>query len=101
MRFIAYMCVLATAMLAQSPRQVEIQVNAAARQGPFRPIYAYFGYDEPNYTYTPNGHKLIAELGALSSVKVQIRAQRIDAELEWRCPHHRRFRDRIRTRRDA
>ena len=42
--------------------------------GPFRPIYSYFGYDEPNYTYMPNGRKLIGELVALSPVKVQIRA---------------------------
>jgi xylan 1,4-beta-xylosidase len=40
---------------------------------PFRPIYTYFGYDEPNYTYTKNGTKLIGELGALTDAPVHIR----------------------------
>jgi xylan 1,4-beta-xylosidase len=37
------------------------------------PVWAYFGYDEPNYTYTPNGRKLLAELSELSPTAVQIR----------------------------
>jgi xylan 1,4-beta-xylosidase len=41
--------------------------------GPFRPIFAYFGYDEPNYTYSANGRRLISELAALSSTPVYIR----------------------------
>jgi len=56
---------------------VEIRVDAAAKAGPFKPIYAYFGYDEPNYTYTANGAKLIGELAALSPVPVQIRAHHL------------------------
>jgi xylan 1,4-beta-xylosidase len=57
---------------AQTP--VEIRVDAAATVGAYRPMYAYFGYDEPNYTYMKNGKKLIAELQALSPVPVEIRA---------------------------
>ena len=30
------------------------------------PIWAWFGYDEPNYTYMPDGRKLLSELAALS-----------------------------------
>jgi xylan 1,4-beta-xylosidase len=60
---------------AQQP--VEVQVDAASRLGPFRPIYAYFGYDEPNYTYAANGKKLIGELAALSPVRVEIRAHHL------------------------
>lgn len=56
---------------------VEIQVDAGKTQGPFHPIYSYFGYDEPNYTYQPNGKKLIRELAALSPVPVQIRAHHL------------------------
>ena len=41
--------------------------------GAYKPIYGYFGYDEPNYTYAPNGKKLIHELAALSSAPVYIR----------------------------
>jgi xylan 1,4-beta-xylosidase len=52
---------------------VTIRVHANERVGPIRPIYAYFGYDEPNYTYTEHGRKLIGELAALSSAPVYIR----------------------------
>src|SRR3954468_7274029 len=52
---------------------VRIQVNAAQRIGPYKPIYGYFGYDEPNYTYTANGRKLIGELSRLSRDSVYIR----------------------------
>jgi xylan 1,4-beta-xylosidase len=57
--------------------QVAIRVDASARQGPWKPIWTYFGYDEPNYTYTPNGRKLISELSALSSTPVWIRTHHL------------------------
>jgi xylan 1,4-beta-xylosidase len=60
-----------TPAVAQEP--VTIVVDATKQVGPFKPIYGYFGYDEPNYTYTKNGKKLIGELAALSSGHVYIR----------------------------
>src|SRR5215831_2695075 len=66
------LALLATASgFAEEP--VVIRVNAAQAVGSFKPIYAYFGYDEPNYTYTKNGTKLVGELAALSSSPVYIR----------------------------
>ena len=59
------LCGLLVLTLPALAQPVEIRVDAAAVEGPFRPIYAYFGYDEPNYTYTANGRKLIGELAAL------------------------------------
>ena len=67
-------------VLAAAPlfgQAAEIRVDAAARQGPFRPIYYYFGYDEPNYTYSPNGKKLIRELTALSPARIVIRTHHL------------------------
>src|ERR1035441_983884 len=67
-------------MLAAAPlfgRAVEIRVDAGVKQGAFRPIYSYFGYDEPNYTYSANGKKLIGELAALSPVRVEIRTHHL------------------------
>lgn len=58
--------------LAQEP--VAIRVDGAARIGPYKPIYSYFGYDEPNYTYMKDGRKLVGELAALSKTPVHIRA---------------------------
>ncbi len=48
---------------AQTP--IAIRVDSSASLGAFRPIWPFFGADEPNYTYAPNGAKLIGELGAL------------------------------------
>jgi xylan 1,4-beta-xylosidase len=59
------------AMGAQT--RVQIRVDGGKKIGEFKPIYAYFGYDEANYTYTSNGKKLIGELAALTDAQVQIR----------------------------
>ncbi|HWB82602.1 MAG TPA: hypothetical protein VG675_00540 [Bryobacteraceae bacterium] len=59
-------------LLAQSP--VTISVNATETAGSFKPIFAYFGYDEPNYTYMKDGRKLVGELANLSATPVHIRA---------------------------
>ncbi len=63
------------ALSAQTP--VEIRVDAASKVGAYRPMYAYFGYDEPNYTYMPNGKKLIGELAALSPATVEVRVHHL------------------------
>ena len=61
--------------LAQQP--VSIRVDANQKLGTFKPIWRYFGYDEPNYTTMPNGRKLIGELAALSSAPVYIRTHNL------------------------
>ena len=45
--------------------------------GPLAPVWNYFGYDEPNYTYAPHGRQLIAELAASNSQRVQIRTHNL------------------------
>ncbi|MDQ6678486.1 MAG: beta-xylosidase [Acidobacteriota bacterium] len=64
---------LLTVGSALTQNQAVIRVDAASKLGPYKPIYGYFGYDEPNYTYTKNGAKLVGELAALSSSPVYIR----------------------------
>jgi len=61
----------------QAPDSVQIQVLADQPDGAFPPIWNYFGYDEPNYTYAPNGQKLLHELGALSPEPVYIRTHNL------------------------
>jgi xylan 1,4-beta-xylosidase len=73
----------------QAPDSVTIHVHADRSEGALRPIWNYFGYDEPNYTYAPNGKKLLGELSALSSVPVYVRVHNIlttgdgSASLKW------------------
>lgn len=56
---------------------VRIRVDAADRQGPLRPVYSYFGYDEPNYTYMKDGKKLLSQLAAASPVTVHVRVHNL------------------------
>ena len=45
----------------QAPETVDIHVQADQSDGAMPPIWNYWGYDEPNYTYPGNGKKLLGE----------------------------------------
>jgi xylan 1,4-beta-xylosidase len=72
MRIIFAVLLAAISMHAQDA--VTIRVDASKTVGAFKPIYGYFGYDEPNFTYAKNGRKLVGEFARLSSGPVYIRA---------------------------
>jgi xylan 1,4-beta-xylosidase len=68
--------------VARQPGQAErstvtIKIDANDRVAPLRPVWAWFGYDEPNYTYMKDGKKLLSELAALSPVPVYVRAHNL------------------------
>jgi xylan 1,4-beta-xylosidase len=63
--------------LACQTGQVSIRVDADDRIGPMTPVWAWFGYDEPNYTYMKDGNKLLSELAALSPVPVYVRTHNL------------------------
>ena len=62
------------AMLAASPQvdRVAIRVDTSVVRGPMTPIWAWFGNDEPNYAYMPDGKQLLSELAATSPVPKQV-----------------------------
>jgi xylan 1,4-beta-xylosidase len=75
---------------AQQPNDTAfIYVNAAKETDDMKPVWAWFGYDEPNYTYMKDGKKLLTELAALSPVPVYVRAHNLlttgdgAAALKW------------------
>ncbi|MBV9938701.1 MAG: beta-xylosidase [Acidobacteriaceae bacterium] len=68
-------CFSPTALLAQ--QLVTIHVDVSHKIGVFKPAWAYFGYDEPNYTYAKDGTKLIKELAALSRTPARIRTHNL------------------------
>ncbi|HEV8043191.1 MAG TPA: beta-xylosidase [Bryobacteraceae bacterium] len=74
-------------LLAQQP--VSINVDLGTSRGKWNPAWAFFGYDEPNYTYTQNGRKLLRELSAASPTPVYIRTHNLltsgdgTASLKW------------------
>jgi xylan 1,4-beta-xylosidase len=56
---------------------VTIQVHAAGNLEPLKPIWRFFGADEPNYATMPNGKKLMGELGAMRPDDVFFRAHNL------------------------
>lgn len=74
---------------AESPQTVNITVNLDKPIGAYKPIYAWFGYDEANFTTMHDGRALMTELHDLSPVPVTIRAHHLLTsgngvpELKW------------------
>ena len=73
----------------QAQVTVSIQVHAGQPTGPYKPIWNFFGADEPNYLYAPNGKKLLGELARLSPVPVYFRPHNLlttgngEGSLKW------------------
>jgi xylan 1,4-beta-xylosidase len=74
---------------AQTAKPAEINVDLAKEKAVMKPVWAWFGYDEPNYTYMKDGKKLLSELAALSPVPVFVRAHSLlvtgdgEASFKW------------------
>ncbi len=81
--------ILATSSLFAQEKSFTITVDLSAERGELRPIWSWFGYDEPNYTYMKDGKKLLTELSELSHVPVFVRTHNLltsgdgKAELKW------------------
>ena len=74
----ALLTLLSVVVVSQpSDGRVTIRVDANARRAPMTQMWAFVGYDEPNYTYTANGKKLLKELAELSPVPVFVRAHNL------------------------
>jgi xylan 1,4-beta-xylosidase len=56
---------------------VSIRVDAAETLGALKPIWRFFGCDEPNYATMKHGQKLIGELGKLKPKHVFFRAHNL------------------------
>jgi xylan 1,4-beta-xylosidase len=73
----------------QTPQSVNLQVQVDQSEGLISPVWNYFGYDEPNYTYAPNGKKLLGELAAVDAAPVYVRVHNLlttgdgSASLKW------------------
>lgn len=56
---------------------VSVRVDADKSSGPLKPIWRFFGADEPNYAYMKDGQKLLSELGRLRPGSVYFRAHNL------------------------
>jgi xylan 1,4-beta-xylosidase len=68
---------------------VKISVDASKPTGELKPIWRFFGADEPNYATMKDGRKLLMELGELDKDRVYFRAHNLlctgdgKAALKW------------------
>lgn len=60
-----------------TPASVSIGVDAAHPTGPLKPIWRFFGADEPNYATMPDGRKLLGDLGRLRPRDTYFRAHNL------------------------
>ncbi|WP_221284425.1 GH39 family glycosyl hydrolase [Mucilaginibacter sp. SP1R1] len=74
----------------RSKQPVNITVDLGKKTGTMYPFWAWFGHDEPNYTYMKDGKKLLTELAALSpNIPVHLRVHNLlttgdgTAALKW------------------
>lgn len=69
------LCLLSSACLVHADSfPVRIEIDAAKPTGPLKPIWRFFGADEPNYAYMKHGDELLGHLGELKKDQVFFRA---------------------------
>lgn len=84
-----FLFLLFSNLLFAQTETVHITVDIAKEKGTMKPFWAWFGYDEPNYTYMKDGKKLLSEIASLSPVPVYVRAHNLmntgdgTASLKW------------------
>ncbi len=76
-RVLAQFLLLVAAVTAVAQQPVQIRVQADAPLGPWKPIWRYFGYDEPNFTYMQHGKEVLSELSALNAQPVYVRTHNL------------------------
>ncbi|MBE5319873.1 beta-xylosidase [Pedobacter sp. MR2016-19] len=75
--YLLLFCLTAFIHSVNGQSKANIEVNFDKNIAPMKPIWAWFGYDEPNYTYMKDGQKLLTELSKLSPVPVYVRAHNL------------------------
>ena len=75
LRFVLFaLCPAAAAFAADAASfPVTIRVDAAQPRGELKPIYRFFGADEPNYAYMKDGKKLLRDIGRLGEPQAYFR----------------------------
>jgi len=84
-----FFCVQQSFAQLKQQNNAVVSIDLKKKIGPMNPVWAWFGYDEPNYTYMKDGKKLLSEIAALSPVPVYVRAHSLlvtgdgTAALKW------------------
>lgn len=76
-------------LLEPAAQRITIDVQAGQSAGPFTPIWQFFGFDEANYAFAPDGQGMFAEIAKLGPPAAYIRSHHLltsgdgDAWLKW------------------
>ena len=79
----------ALAVAAHAETAVNVRVDVNKPEGALAHAWTYFGYDEPNYSYSANGRKLLGELAHIDRAPVYIRTHNLftsgngEGSLKW------------------
>jgi xylan 1,4-beta-xylosidase len=65
---------LTSSAAAQTPATVNVSVDATAAGTPLERVWPFHGYDEINYTTTPEGEALLGAIAAAQSAPVHVRS---------------------------
>ncbi|MBN2001220.1 beta-xylosidase [candidate division KSB1 bacterium] len=84
-RFVVFLTFLFTISIIQisvfgqntTNQTVSIYVDVEKIVGRMNPVWAWLGYDEPNYTYMKDGQKLLTEFSQASPVPVYVRTHNL------------------------
>src|SRR6266581_6470093 len=95
---IRYTCIILLIVITNYPNSFAqktgqqiagITVDLKNETGVMYPFWAWFGHDEPNYTYMKDGRKLLTELASLNQAPVYVRVHSLlvtgdgKAALKW------------------
>lgn len=88
-RFVAISLLCFVTSILAFAQPLTVEVNANMEIGELTPVWQFFGYDEPNYTYMNDGQKLLSELASANRGTVYIRTHNLltsgdgTAALKW------------------
>src|SRR4051812_4161219 len=79
LRIVIWMAMFAwaTAVRADESFAVKIRVDAGKTHGELKPVWRFFGADEPNYAYMKDGKTLLSQLGEMRPKEVYFRAHNL------------------------
>ena len=89
MKCFPFFLLMVIATLTNTTVAAQITIDLQQQGKPLQPVWAHFGYDEPNYTYMKDGKKLLSEIAALSPTPVYVRCHNLlttgdgTAALKW------------------
>lgn len=63
--------------VSHAQTRADIKINFDKKIAEMKPVWAWFGYDEPNFTYMKDGQKLLTDISNLSPVPVYVRAHNL------------------------